>query len=101
MNATLITECKVLIADFNINALQCFQYGKKGLSEEACECWTNSKMLWLTESIDKCKIKEDLDKFEEQNGKCSEVFGKCKEFEDNALEVAHPCTLGGNVFKMT
>ena len=51
-------------------------------------------MLWfkLTEDVNKCKVKEDMDAIKAQLKACTKAFGACRKLEDAAVETLSACT---------
>ena len=58
---------------------------------EGCACWTSDEVKKLTEDVNECKVKDDMDKIKAQLKKCTKAFGDCRKLEDQAVETMAQC----------
>ena len=92
-NTTLIDECTTLTDKFVEEATKCLVMSKdESKAAEGCACWTDAALTKLTEDVNKCKVKDDMDAIKAQLKACTKAFGACRKLEDAAVESLHACT---------
>ena len=93
LNATM-KECVDLTEIFVAEANKCMLLSlKEDEAEDGCDCW--KKMTQLTEEVNKCKLKDDLENARKQQKSCTEAFGKCRKLEDAAVDSIYACATDG------
>ena len=92
-NTTLIDECTTLTDKFVEEATKCLVMSKdESKAAEGCACWTDAALTKLTEDVNKCKVKDDMDAIKAQLKACTKAFGACRKLEDAAVESLSACT---------
>ena len=92
-DSSLVEECTSLTDKFAEDAQKCMVKSKdESTAAEGCTCWTDPALVQLTEDVNKCKVKEDMDAIKAQLKACTKAFGACRKLEDAAVETLSACT---------